>query len=237
MARAIDHTAVLLPEDEPRGTRRQDVGWARVLFVFLYVTASACLVVLLGLAWRNERHQRETAEATAATAGSALRTAEERIAKLDQRDAELTDRVASLSHDLRIARSRASRRGDALRDVRSTLRSTATFFAALDGLDETVSDTVAAETALSPATTRLAARVKALDTYVRATPENALDRALLRARLRMLVRDLAAVRTVIAELTGGKKALADSVEPLDQMKDLDRAVLAALQRAKTALRR
>jgi chromosome segregation ATPase len=235
--RAFDHTAVLLPGDEPRGTRRPDVGWARLLFVFLYVTASACVVVLLGLAWRDETHRRHAAEATAATSGTALRTAQERIAKLDQRDAELTSRVAGLSKDLRAARSKGSRRGDALRDVRSILRSTATFFAALDGLDETVGDTVESETALPKASKRLAARVKALDAYLRATPEHALDRALLRARLRVLVRELTAVQTVIAQLTEGKEALAGSVEPLGQMKDLDRTVRAALERAKIALRR
>jgi hypothetical protein len=208
-----------------------------LLFVFLYVTASACVVVLLGLAWRNEMHRRHAAEAIAATSGTALQTAQERIAKLDQRDSQLTSRVADLSRELRAASSQASRRGDALRDVRNILRSTATFFGAVEGLDETVGDTVDSETALPKVATRLAARVKALDAYVRATPEHNLDRALLRLRLRAIVRQLTAIETVIVQLTEGKEALADSVEPLGQMKDLDRSVRAALERAKKALRR
>jgi chromosome segregation ATPase len=207
------------------------------VFGFLYITATGCAIVLLGLSWRHELHKRHAAEGLAAKSGSALQSAQARLGTLEEQNQELSSRLTAVGGDLREARGHLSRRTVALRDARVIMRSMETFVAILDGLDETIGDTVKAEGAIGRLKTRLSRHLDTLDRYVRSTDPAALKTSALRARLRPLASDLVALQTILAGMTEGKKALDDSVEPLSQTEELDRALKAALTRAKAALRR
>jgi chromosome segregation ATPase len=207
------------------------------VFGFLYVTATGCVIVLLGLSWRDELHKRHVAEGLAAKSGSALQSAQARLGTLEERNQELSSRLTAAGGDLREARRHLSRRTVALRDARVIMHSTEMFVAALDGLDETIGDTVEAEAAIGRLKARLSRHLGALDRYVHSTDPAALKKSALRARLSPLTSDLVALQTILAGLTKGKKVLDDSVEPLSQAEQLDRALTAALTRAKAALRR
>jgi prefoldin subunit 5 len=235
MDRPIDHSAVLLPGNAPKSAGK--VPWGRLFFAFMYVTASAGAVVLLGLAWRHEVDRRHAAEGRAATSDVALETAAAKIATLEDRNQALGARAERLTAGMSAAQRAASRRGEALRDTRGVLRATKDFVAALDGLEQTAADTVKAETDLTKAEKRLTTHIEALSRYVGTTGQPALDRAILRARLRAIARDLEALQGALGRLTAGKEALAKAGEPLGQTEDLGRSLDSALARTKAALRR
>jgi prefoldin subunit 5 len=235
MDRPIDHSAVLLPGNAPRSAGK--VPWGRLFFAFMYVTASAGAVVLLGLAWRHEVDRRHAAEGRAATSDVALETAAAKIATLEDRNQALGARAERLTAGMSAAQRASSRRGEALRDTRGVLRATKDFVAALDGLEQTAADTVKAETDLTKAEKRLTAHIEALSRYVGTTGQPALDRAILRARLRVIARDLEALQGALGRLTAGKEALDKAGEPLGQTQDLGRSLDSAIARTKAALRR
>lgn len=235
MPRPLDHSATLIP-----GTKRGRIGptplpWARVFFIFLYVTATACAIVMLTLSWRDEIHRRHAAEATAATSGLALRSAEQRAATLSESNDKLSARAARLAATLTAVRERSSKRGGSLRNVRSAIQTTATFAAALDGLDEPLGDTLAAEDRLVRSKALLATHLESLDRYLRKTPEPALDRAVLQAKTRTIASDLSAMQALLVKLTTGQEQLQKAVEPLGQAGDVDKALKAVLAQVKAAL--
>jgi hypothetical protein len=235
MDRPVDHSAVLLPGKAPR--RAGNVPWGRLFFAFMYVTASAGAVVLLGLSWRHEVDRRHAAESRAATSDIAFKTAAAKVATLEDRNQSLSARVDRLVAGASAAQRASSQRGDALRDTRGVLRASKDFVTALDGLDKTAAETVKAETDLAKFEGRLTTHVAALSQYLRDTSQQALDRAVLRARLRTVVRDLEAVQGALGRLTDEKDALDKAGEPLAQMQDLARSLESALVRTKAALRR
>jgi hypothetical protein len=203
----------------------------------MYVTASAGAVVLLGLSWRHEVDRRHAAESRAATSDIAFKTAAAKVATLEDRNQSLAARIDRLVAGVSAAQRASSQRGDALRDTRGVLRASKDFVTALDGLDKTAAETVKAETDLAKFEGRLTTHVAALSQYLRDTSQQALDRAVLRARLRTVVRDLEAVQGALGRLTDEKDALDKAGEPLAQMQDLARALESALVRTKAALRR
>jgi hypothetical protein len=213
------------------------VPWGRLFFAFMYVTASAGAVVLLGLAWRHEVDRRHAAESRAASSDVALQTAAAKIATLEDRNQAFGARAERLTAGVSAARRTSARRGDALRETLGVLRATKEFVAALDGLEQTAADTVKAETDLTTAEKRLTAHINALAHYLTITGQPALDRTILRARLRVIVRDLEAVQGALGGLTDGKEALDKAGEPLGQTQDLGRSLNSALARTKAALRR
>ena len=238
MARAFDNSAVLLPGEERRSAQRaQPMRWGRFFIGFFYVLVTGCAIVLLGLSWRNEVDKRQAAEATAATSASSLSSAKEKLRALEDTNAKLSTRVEKLDAAATKAQATLDRRTRVLRDVRSVLRTTEEFVATLEGLDETIGDTVKAEAALSKPETRLGNHISALDKYLRRTSASKLDKAVLRARVRAVTKDLDLLRAVIATLTAGKDTLDKSVKPLGTTKDLDRELQMTLSRTKAALRR
>jgi hypothetical protein len=235
--RSIDHPAVLLPET--RRSSRSEANPARlgrILFGFVYVTVTACAIVLLGLSWRNEVHKRQAAETAASKSGSALSSVQARVDGIEEQNRKLSARVTDLSSDLRTARSRLSRRTPALQQARGTLRSAATLVSALDGLDEMIGDTLKDQEAIGRLKVRLDRHVSALDRYIRVTNTSDLEKSELRATVRLLTKDLLALRAVLVRIAERKEALGDTVEPLGQSKEIDQAIKVALARAKTALR-
>jgi chromosome segregation ATPase len=229
VARAFDNSAVLLPGEERRSAQRaQPMRWGRFFIGFFYVLVTGCAIVLLGLSWRNEVDKRQAAEATAATSASSLSSAKEKLRALEDTNAKLSTRVEKLDAAATKAQATLDRRTRVLRDVRSVLRTTEEFVATLEGLDEA---------ALSKPETRLGNHISALDKYLRRTSASKLDKAVLRARVRAVTKDLDLLRAVIATLTAGKDTLDKSVKPLGTTKDLDRELQMTLSRTKAALRR
>jgi hypothetical protein len=235
MDRPIDRSAVLLSGDRPKGARK--APWGHLFIAFMYVTASAGAVVLLGLAWHHEVDRRQAAEGRAASSDVDLKTAAAKIATLEDRNQALGARADRLSAGMSVARSAAAKRSEALRDTRGVLRASKDFVAALEGLEQAAADTVKAETDLTRAEHHLTAHINALSHYLTVTGQPALDRATLRARLRVIVRDLEAVQAALGRLTDGKETLDKAGEPLGQTQDLSRFLDSALARTKAALRR
>jgi chromosome segregation ATPase len=194
-------------------------------------------MVLLGLSWRHELDRRRAVEATAKSSQTALRAAQERLGVLEQQNETLSARTERLSDRLHKTEQHASRRTGALRSTRSVLRATQAFVVALDGLDETVTQTVEAEDSLATAVGSLATHMNALSQYVHNTHENDLDRTTLNARVRATVHDLATIRTILARLTEGRDDLGAAAEPLARSANLDAALRSAIARAKHALAR
>ena len=235
MARPLDHSAGLLPGGKVRRTR--PAPWGRIFVAFAYVTATACAMVLLGLSWRHEVDRRQAVEATANSSQTALRAAQDKLGVLEQRNETLSARTERLSDRLHKAEQHTSRRTSALRSTRNVLRATHMFVAALDGLDETVTQTVEAESSLMTAVGSLGTHVNALSQYVHDTRENDLDRPTLHARLRATVHDLVTIRTVLVRLTEGRDDLGAAAEPLAGTENLGPALRSAIVRAKKALAR
>jgi chromosome segregation ATPase len=235
MGRPLDHSAGLLPGGKVRSTR--PAPWGRIFVAFAFVTATACAMVLLGLSWRHELDRRHAVEATANSSQTALRAAQDKLGVLEQRNETLSARTERLSDRVHKAQRHALRRTSALRSTRNVLRATHAFVAALDGLDQTVAQTVEAEASLVTALGRLDTHMNALSHYARNTDEKDLDRSILNARLRATVHDLVAIRTILTRLTEGKDDLAAAAEPLARSENLDAGLRSAIARAKKALAR
>jgi hypothetical protein len=235
VARPLDHSAGLLPGGKVRST--PPAPWGRIFVAFAYVTATGCAMVLLALSWRHELERRQVVEATANSSQTALRAAQSKLGVLEQRNETLSARTERLSDRLHKAERHTSRRTSALRSTRNVLRATHVFVVALDGLDETVTQTVEAEGLLVTAVGSLGTHMNALSQYVHNMRENDLDRTTLNVRLRATIHDLVTIRTILAQLTEGKDDLAAAAEPLARSETLDAALRSAIARAKNALAR
>jgi hypothetical protein len=235
MERPLDRSAVLLPSQR-RSRSSSPVPWARILVAFLFVVASGCAIVLLALSWHNELNRRQEAQGSAASSLKALQTTQDKLSIMQAHDRVLTDRVEVLERRLEDARHDAARGRQTVKGTNSVLRTTRAFVVALDGLDEVLSDVVAADGDLGTAKRKLARHVDGLSTYLRQN-KNKLDPTILTARTRLLVADVAAIEAIVVKLAGAKDDLVGAGKPLEQTDELEAALKAALARGSAALKR
>jgi chromosome segregation ATPase len=232
MTRPIDHSAALLGPGSARASRPASVPWARIVVAFGFVTATGCAIILLAMGWRHELDRRHAIESTVASSSTALQAAQGRIGVLEEQNEALSGRAKRLTARLETARREATQRRDALLSSRRVLRATEAFVAELEGLDETATSLLDDQEHLGTAVGTLAAHVDSLSRYVNKTMEGALDRSALLARLRSTVRDLSALRTILAGMATEKAALDEAVEPLAEATELDATLRSALAHAK-----